>query len=339
MTAPAPTHLGCAGGYGHGWFGINTVRRSIARSLLIGLVCACGCPERALAVEAPVGNAAAAVDPDSIPRRIGGTTTVGGVGNVPTIPYAMPKVPPDAAEKAAKRPRIGGGPDISGIYDHAARTWQSPAPSEGITPGTTNAPSALTLHGEERTDGLGSRGDYLSPLLRPWAAEMVKQLGDNEKAKNPNFERCLQNDGLLVVWSLGNRGLQILQTTERMYLFFGRDVVRIVHMNVRHPADLKPSVNGHSVGHWEGDTLVVDTIGFDGSSEADRFGTPSSEQMHVVERMNLVHGDQILEISFWVDDPVVYTQPWSGSPVTYWRADILGEERVCRESGIYPPPY
>ncbi len=123
-----------------------------------------------------------------------------------------------------------------------------------------------------------------------------------------------------------------------MYIFFAQDVLRIIYLNAEHPADLEPSVNGHSIGRWEDDTLVVDTIGFDGTSEGDRYGTPTSERMHVVERMSLRHGGQILEISFWVDDPLVYTQSWT-SVVTYARAEKLGIERLCREGQMFPSPY
>jgi hypothetical protein len=312
--------------------------RFIVRTFLVGVICACALP--AMAVDSDTENDGAAVDPDTIPRVVGGGSTVGGAQNILVIPYALPQIPADAAAQVGKK-TPWRAPDLSGIYKHRARLYQNPWPSTGITPGTTVGPMALTLHPELVTDRLGSRGDYHTPLLRPWAAELVKRFGDAEAASQPYFERCLQDDGLLLTWSQdpgGNRGMQILQTPERLYLFFGHDVVRIVHLGTEHPAEYEPSVNGHSVGYWEGETLVVDTIGFDGTSEGDRFGTPSSEQMHVVERMNLRHGSQILEVHFWVDDPLVYTQPWT-SVVTYPRAERLGREYVCREGLMFPSPY
>jgi hypothetical protein len=311
------------------------VRHALIRYPALGVI-AVTCALGVFAAEPDSASSTAPSNPDSVPRIVGGASVVGGAASIAVIPYALPKIPADSSARARK-PRLGGGPDLSGIYTHEARLFQNPSPSTGVAPGLATAPSALTLHPELDTDRLGSRGDYHTPLLRPWAAELVKRLGDSEAAAKPYFERCLINEGMLLMWSLGNRGLQVLQTPARVYLFFGQDIVRIVHLNAEHPADLKPSVNGHSTGRWDGDTLVVDTIGFDGTSVGDRYGAPSSEQMHVVERISLRHGDQILEVHFWVDDPLVYTQPWV-SVVTYPRAERLGKERVCREGQMFPSP-
>ena len=306
--------------------------RHLVRGLAAGVV-ACACVLPVCAAED-----AASVDPDTVPRAVGGGSTLGGSASISVIPYALPEIPEDAVEG---KKTLWGAPDLSGIYGHRARLFQNPWPSTGVGPGIATAPSALTLHPELDTDRLGSWGDYRTPLLRPWAAELVKQLGDAEAANQPYFERCVRNHGLLLAWArdpAGKRGIQFLQTPNRMYIFFAQDVLRIIYLNAEHPADLELSVNGHSIGHWEDDTLVVDTIGFDGTSEGDRYGTPTSEQMHVVERMSLRHGGQILEISFWVDDPFVYTQSWT-SVVTYARADKVGGEYVCQETRLYPPPY
>jgi hypothetical protein len=307
------------------------------RSLGAGFLLASCCAVLVLAAETTTQDAPAAVDPDNVPRVVGGGSVLGGGASIAVIPYALPEIPPDTAEQVGTQSRIGTDPNLSGIYKHEARLFQNPSPSSGIGPGLATAPSPLTLLPALDTDRLGSQADYHTPLLRAWAAELVKRAGEAEAASRPYFERCIQNDGTLVMWSLGNRGLQLLQTPEKIYLFFGQDVVRVVHMNTEHPADLKPSVSGHSVGRWDGETLVIDTIGFDGTSDADRYGTPSTEQMHVVERMRLRHGGQILEIDFWVDDPLVYTQPWT-SVITYARSDKLPGERVCQEGQMFPDP-
>jgi hypothetical protein len=274
------------------------------------------------------------IDPDTVPRALG-SSTLGGDAALAVIPFALPKIPEDA--EIGKK-TSWGDPDLSGIFWHHARLFQNPAFSTGVAPGISTAPSALTLHPTLFTDRLGSRGDYHTPILRPWAADMVKRLGDGEAASMPYYERCWMNNGMLVSWSLGNRGVRLVQRRERIYLFFGQDVVRVIHLNEVHPSNLERSVNGHSVGRWEGDTLVVDTIGFDGTSDSDRYGTPTTEELHVVERLHLRHDDQILEIQFWVEDPLVFTQPWT-SVITYSRAEKLGLERVCREMLLFPSPY
>lgn len=288
----------------------------------------------AFAVSAFAAEETPAVDPDTVPRVLG-NSTLGGDAGVAVIPYALPKIPKDA-EVGRKTP--WGDPDLSGIYWHHARLFQNPTFSTGVAPGVSTAPSALTLHPTLYTDRLGSGGDYHTPLLRPWAADMVKRLGDAEAASMPYYERCWQNNGMLVSWSLGNRGVRLVQTRDRLYLFFGQDVARVVHLNEQHPANIEPSVNGHSIGWWEGDTLVVDTIGFDGTSDSDRYGTPTSRELHVVERLRRRQGDQIIEIQFWVDDSSVFMQPWT-SVITYFRAEKLGLERVCREMLLFPSPY
>lgn len=275
------------------------------------------------------------VDPDSVPRVVGGSSTVGGAQNMLVIPYGLPKIPENTV---VGKKTAWGDPDFSGVYDHNARIFQNPYPSRGIGPGISAPPTAMTLFHTMVTDRLGSRADYTTPLLRPWAADLVKRLGDAETASMPYFERCLSDDGMLLSWSLGNRGLNILQTPERIYMSFGHDVVRIVHLNAQHPGDLQSTVNGHSVGRWEGDTLVIDTIGFNGTIESDRYGTPTSDEMHILERLHRRYGDQILEVEFWIDDPVVFTQPWT-SETTYWRAERLGKERICREGQMFPSPY
>ena len=68
--------------------------------------------------------------------------------------------------------------------------------------------------------------------------------------------------------------------------------MRYIRMNASHPADLKPTPMGDAVGYWEGDTLVIDTVGIkvDDFTSIDRFGTPQSDQMHVVERYRLIDG-------------------------------------------------
>ncbi len=76
-----------------------------------------------------------------------------------------------------------------------------------------------------------------------------------------------------------------------------------------HPKDPNPSWMGHSIGHWDGDTLVVDTVGFNDRSWLDAQGHPHTEQLHVIERMRRADlGD--LEIEFTIEDPATYAKPW-----------------------------
>jgi hypothetical protein len=86
--------------------------------------------------------------------------------------------------------------------------------------------------------------------------------------------------------------------------------VRRIYLADKHSANLKTSWYGESIGHYEGDTLVVDTIGLDDRTFIDGFGTPHTKELHVIERFHLIDGGETLEVNVHVDDPGAFTMPW-----------------------------
>ncbi len=84
---------------------------------------------------------------------------------------------------------------------------------------------------------------------------------------------------------------------------------RVIYLNETHPADLDPSFMGHSVARWQGDTLVVDTIGLTERTSLDEVGIPHSEALHVIEKYRRTDKDT-LEIIVTIDDPKTFTQSW-----------------------------
>ena len=92
---------------------------------------------------------------------------------------------------------------------------------------------------------------------------------------------------------------------------------RRVYLDVPHSAHVKPSWYGESVGHYEGDELVVDTIGLNDRTFVDNYRTPHTDQMHVVERFKMVDGGKTLQVSVTVDDPGAFNMPWSA--IQHWR--------------------
>jgi hypothetical protein len=96
--------------------------------------------------------------------------------------------------------------------------------------------------------------------------------------------------------------------------------VRRIYMDGRgHPSDFDPAPMGHSIGKWEGDTLVVDTVGLTDSTLLNGMGLPHSEQMHLTERIRRILDGNILEVEFTFNDPKAYTEAWKAK--SYWKND------------------
>jgi len=127
--------------------------------------------------------------------------------------------------------------------------------------------------------------------------------------------------------------MQIVQTPKEVIELFEYDhTVRHIFVDGRkHPADLTPSYNGHSIGYWEGDTLVVDTVGLNGKLWLDRVGHPDSDQMHVIERIHRVD-DKTLQVDFTFDDPKSYVKPWTALMRFRLRPDWDIIEDVCEDN-------
>jgi hypothetical protein len=125
---------------------------------------------------------------------------------------------------------------------------------------------------------------------------------------------------------------------QRMFIFDvgGPHTFRIVFMDGRpHPAQLDPTSYGHSVGHWEGDTLVVDTIGFSENFWLDRTGLPHTERLHTVERFTRTDFNTI-KYEVLIDDPSVYTRPWAGGFNLRWTPGVELFEYICQDNNTAP---
>jgi hypothetical protein len=126
--------------------------------------------------------------------------------------------------------------------------------------------------------------------------------------------------------------MQILQTADKVVLLYVRDsLTRHVYLDQPHTANLKPGWFGESVGHYEGDTLVVDTVGENDRTYTDRFFTPHSEKIHVIERYKVSADRKTLQVGLAVEDPETFTTPWSAQ-VTYKADRTPYEETICAEN-------
>jgi hypothetical protein len=132
--------------------------------------------------------------------------------------------------------------------------------------------------------------------------------------------------------------VEFIQRRDRVEMIYERDhQVRRVWLGRAHSASLRPSWYGDSVGHYEGDTLVVDTLGLKAHrmSVVDPFGTPHSELLHVVERYRPVSTPfgRSLEVTVTVEDPVAFTSSWTGVAEYIEDRETTGmEEIVCAEN-------
>ncbi|HEY4266076.1 MAG TPA: hypothetical protein VGM72_12215 [Micropepsaceae bacterium] len=128
--------------------------------------------------------------------------------------------------------------------------------------------------------------------------------------------------------------LYFVQTPKEVVMIQSYDSqVRHVYLNVPHSARITPSWYGESVGHYEGDTLVVDTVGLNGKTFVDAYRTPHSEKLHVVERWKLAGGGNGLEVTVEVDDPETYNRPWK-AVLRYRRSPGAVLEAICAENNL-----
>ena len=222
------------------------------------------------------------------------------------------------------------------------------------------------LNRSRRPDGTGNSrqfvGDYANPILKPAAADVVKRHGEISVSgmtyPTPS-NRCWPSG---VPYIFFQPGLQVLQLLDRVILLYLRNhESRQVRLNQPHPDPLTPSWYGDSVGHYEGDALVIDTVGVKGDrpfAMVDMYGTPYSPALHVVERYRMVdyaeaqaaqarnakehrrvtdtvaditYRGKHLQLVFTVEDEGVFTKPWSGV-ITYERPAMAWPENVCAEN-------
>jgi hypothetical protein len=176
--------------------------------------------------------------------------------------------------------------------------------------------------------------DPSDPLLKPWAQAILK---DKAYRQIVDQEEILPAHSLC--WPAGVPGnlrlrepVQFLQESHMITIIYQRDhQVRRIFLNAAHSPNPKKSWYGESVGHYDGDVLVVDTVGLDERSMVDWYGTPHTDAMHVVERYRMIDGGQRMEVVFTVTDPNTFTQPWTAK-VHYRRGVAQIEEIVCSEN-------
>src|SRR5262249_13589865 len=178
--------------------------------------------------------------------------------------------------------------------------------------------------------------DLTNPILKPWAIEQMKKANDDVRAGKIPFTADS------TCWPGGVPGFDVyahvrpiyfLQTKSEVTIIMESDMqVRRIHLNVPHSPDVKPSWYGESVGHYEGDELVVDTIGMNDKTFVDNYRTPHTTQLHVVERFKMLEGGKILQVHVTVNDPGAFNMPWTATQQWRRREGTPIIELICAEN-------
>ncbi len=172
------------------------------------------------------------------------------------------------------------------------------------------------------------------PPLQPWASDLLEkrirlsQEGDPELL---TLTQCLP--GVPVMLLGGPYPIQILESPGQITMLLEeQNHFRIVYLNAVHPDDPDPTYLGHSIGRWENNTLIVDTIALTDRTPIDRVGTPHTEALHLIERYRR-SGKDTLDVTITIDDPKTFTKPWDVTLV--YRAAPAGikmTEYICENN-------
>jgi hypothetical protein len=282
---------------------------------------------------------------------------------------------------ASGTPGAAAIPDFSGLWAHPFYPgFELPSSGPGPVTNRSRRTQLFDIDGRPRSPGMKpvlvdhptqQVGDFTNPILKSGAAEIVKRHGElelNGKGHPTPWIECWPSG---VPFIFENVAMQILQRPDKITILYEFDhEVRHVRMNRSHPAHGTPSWYGDSVGHYEGDTLVIDTVGIKTDRPVamlDLYGTPYTKALHVVERYRLLDYDATkealervatknwrtppfrigpdvdpdykgngLQLQFTIEDEGVFTTPWSAT-ITYRRGinsqgtDKL-QESVCAEN-------
>jgi len=210
-----------------------------------------------------------------------------------------------------------------------------------------NAPTRRTTDGKPDLSGFWMPREAVKYLLnlasdmkpadipfQPWAAELYKERIDNNGKDHPGA-RCLPS-GIPEKNNIPD-GLKVVQTPDLLvFLYESRTIYRQVFLDGRPlPKNAQPTWMGYSVGKWDGDTLVIETIGQNGKTWLDMRGLPGTESLRVIERYSRPNTG-VMNIDVTIDDPKAYTKPWNVRLT--WRlvpdTDLI--ESICEENNRDP---
>jgi hypothetical protein len=252
---------------------------------------------------------------------------------------------PAAAPSQAERPaRLASGrPNFSGDWAAEQRVLTDPRGMSGaflpigvaqklkpgdVPEGTQAFPGTRGSDVSLAEDPIGAFWNRPSAIPLTEAGVKAIEGFDGSSADNPRL-RC-ETTNILFDWTFESDVNRITQQDDRITLLYGSmALTRTVHLNMaEHPRDVRPSRAGHSIGRWEGDTLVVDTIGFEPGILSADGRIPHSDRLHVVERFSLDPAKPALMRSYVAEDTLYFKGQYKGADTVYL-ADVPYQGTTC----------
>jgi hypothetical protein len=254
---------------------------------------------------------------------------------VALAPVSLPAQSKSAPSANSGVPRTSDGkPDLTGVWQGgstARGSWEEANRGMGVggSGKNPNAPAVLSASDRPST---AEKAPY-----QPWAAQKVLESYKIRGIDDPDAQ-CLP-PGIPRTSILGLFPTQIVQTLQQIvFLYEYMHEYRVVPINAKHRDDISPTYMGDAVGHWEGDTLVIDVTAFNDKTWLVGTGTFHSEALHVVERYTRIDKDQI-DYDITMEDPNVLTKPWIIHTHLMLREGTHLEEYVCAENNLAPSFY
>src|SRR6195256_230633 len=237
-------------------------------------------------------------------RVLAGIVLAGLMGTAPIAPTAAQQkaAPPDFSSNFAGWVGLnGGGPFFEPVPGRLA-----PIVSDPAHPFVPNGP---------RKQPTFRIADLSNPNLMPWVKDSMKKDIDEilagRKSAFTAQSSCVPAGVPFFMGYGGPDPIVFLQRPKEVWMIWTEEnQFRRVLMDVPHSVNPKPSWYGESVGHYEGDTLVIDTIGMNDKTFLDNYRTPHTDKLHVTERWRLIEDGKKLEILLAIDDPDTFNQPW-----------------------------
>ena len=259
-----------------------------------------------------------------------------GLAVDPSAQQAQPALGQNPQAQQAPAPNPGGG-QVGGPAGRAAapgrgrgggRAAPSPAPPPRLASGRVQLNEKGVWVGGGGVGGRGADVPYQAWTRGVSADRRINELEPHTRCKASGMQRQF----------LTPYGAEILEVPEiqRVFIFDigGPHTFRTIYTDGRsHPKDLQPTYYGHSIGWWEGDTLVVDTVGYNEGFWIDRGAAPHTDQLHTVEKFTRTDKNAI-RYDVTIDDPGAYTKPWGGTMNLRLEAGTELFEYVCQQQNF-----